>query len=168
MSLDWQDSTSPARVKALAAAEASGEFDHTVPTWDIYCDLRNSVIWALLITGFPARSEWAITEKNWTEVYCRLQILETVLGCQRRYNNGADNPTRDMYFTPEEIKSLVGLRVNVGNKSHAEFRNEMFERLETTAKSKLDNFINPLESRAEDPYYWEKLFAPDHVKEESK
>jgi len=156
MSVNWKDTDSPARLKAHAAANASGEFDHTVPTWDIYCDLREALIWALLITGFPPRSDWAITEKNWSELYCRLQILERVNGCYRRYNNGAKNPTRDIYFTPEEVKSMVGLSVNAGNKSDAEFRKYIFEQLANSSKFKLDAFIIPSEESIEDGYWWER------------
>ncbi len=163
MSLNWKDNDSPARVKALAAAHASGEFDHTVPTWDIYCDLRDTMIWALLMTGFPARSEWAINEGNWQEVYCRLQVLETVIGCQRRYNNG-DLASREMFYTPEEVRSLVGLAVNVGNKSNAEFRKDMFRRLEEESKHKLDRLINPKPSDENDPYWREKRYAPTEMK----
>ena len=167
MSLDWQDSTSPARIKALAAAHKSGEFDSTVPTWDIYCDLRNSIIWALLATGFPARSEWAITEGNWPEVFCRLQIYEAVHGCQRTYNNG-DLASREMFYTPEEIRSLIGLSVNVGNKTAAEFRKHIFMRLEDRAKQQLDECIDPPQRYIDDPYRREKLFAPTSVKEKAE
>ena len=128
MSVSWQDTDSPARLKAHAAANASGEFDHTVPTWDIYCDLREALIWALLITGFPPKSGWGINDKNWKELYRRLQILERVNGCYRIYNNG-DHGTRSVWFSPEEIRSMVGLSVNAGNKSDAEFKKYIFGKL---------------------------------------
>ena len=155
MSVNWQDSTSPARLKAYAAAHASGEFDHTVPTWDIYCDLREALIWALLAVKFPPRSPWEITESNWQEIYRRLQIMESVGGCSRRYNNG-DGPTRNMWFTPQEIESMIGLRVNAGNASDAEFKKMIFKRLEESATSKLESWTEPSKETDADPYRWER------------
>ena len=154
MSLDWQDSDSPARVKALAAAHEYGEFDHTVPTWDAYCDLREALIWALLITGFPPKSGWGITEKNWEQLYKRLHILERIghQSCYRRYNNGAGNPTRDMYFTPEEVKSMIGLSVNAGNKSDAEFKKYVISKLMDEAEVS----IRHSQVERDDPYEWER------------
>lgn len=128
MSVTWEDSTSPARLKAHAAAHASGEFNSMNPTWCIYCDLREALIWALLVTGFPTKSEWAVTESNWQQLYERLSILERINGCYRIYNNG-DHPSREVWFTPEEIRSMVGLSVNAGNKSDAEFKKYIFSRL---------------------------------------
>ena len=156
MSVNWQDSTSPARLKAVTAANESGEFDHTVPTWSIYADLREALIYALLMTGFPGRSEWAITEDNWRAVYVRLQILEQVRGCYRVYNNGAGTP-RSMWFTPEEIKSMVGMSVNAGNKTDAQFRKRMFDLMTEDATAQLPCF-SP--DKDEDPYRWEKLHNP--------
>ncbi len=159
MSVNWKDSTSPARRKAHDAAMVSGEFDPSVPTWMIYADLREALIYALLMTGFPPKSGWRITQGNWEQIYCRLHILERVRGCYRVYNNG-DLPSRKMYFTPQEIRSMVGLSVNAGNKSDAEFRKAIMLSLTEDAKGKLDCFINPPKQYRDDPYYWEKLHAP--------
>lgn len=160
MSVNWRDEDSAARIKALAAAEASGEFDSTVPTWDIYCDLREALIWSLLATGFPGKSEWAITEKNWKEVFVRLHILERTRGCFRIYNNG-NHALREMYFTPHEIKSMVGLSVNAGNKTNTEFMKHIFSLLESDARGELERFTKPSDRDIEDPYYWEKLSEPE-------
>lgn len=162
MSVNWEDNSSPARLKAHAAANESGEFDHTVPTWDIYCDLREALIWALLATGFPAKSEWAITEKNWEALYARLHVLERVNGCQRRYNNGS-HKTRDMFFTVEEVKSMVGLSVNAGNKTDTEFRKYIMTKLIGEPRDKLVSFHNPSE-RETDPYWWERALMVNALK----
>ena len=159
MAVHWQDSTSPARIKALAAAEASGEFDPKVPTWDIYCDLREALIWALLSVGFPKDSPWEITEKNWQKIYVRLNILEKANGCRRIYNNGT-HKSREVFFTPQEIESMVGLSVNAGNKSDAEFKKNMMDSLLDDAQAKLEGWTEPNERFKKDPYYWEKLHAP--------
>jgi hypothetical protein len=164
MSVNWQDSTSPARLYAIAAAEASGEFVSTGTTWGIYCDLRDALIWSLLATGFPSRSTWAITEKNWEQVYSRVAIYEAVRGCQRTYNNG-DKPSREVFFTPEEIRSMIGFSVNAGTKSDAEFRKWIFMHLEGDAIRTLDQCIDPPQRDTDDPYRWEKMYAPTPSKE---
>ena len=130
-----------------------------MPTWDIYADLRESLIYALLAVGFPPRSEWAITEQNWQQVYVRVNILEQVRGCMRVYNNGI-MASREIWFTPAEIKSMIGLSVNAGNKSDVEFRKHILNLLERDAEGKLDGFINPSQRSLDDPYHWEKLFDP--------
>lgn len=153
MSVNWEDATSPAREYAYAAATKSGEFDPSVPTWDIYCDLREALIWALLVTGFPAGSQWAITDSNWKQVFKRLYVIERIpaIGCFRIYNNG-DKPARSMFFTPEEVKSMIGLAVNAGNKTDAEFKKfvmkKMTEGAEQSIRDCLDDTLNP--------YYWER------------
>ena len=167
MSVNWQDSDSPARKYAIAAAEASGKFDEKVPTWDIYCDLRYALIWGLIITGFPPRSRWAITEKNWPQLYRRLYILEHVNGCSRVYGNG-NKPPREMYFTPEEIRSMVGLSVNAGEKSEAEFKKYIYNQLAESAWGILNRCVTPTKSDADNPYWQEKLCTPKSVKEMSK
>jgi hypothetical protein len=167
MSVNWQDSDSEARKYAYAAAMESGEFDCSGTTWGIYCDLREALIWTLLLTGFPTRSEWAITEGNWSEMYCRLHILEKVNGCYRTYNNG-DKASREVFFTPEEVKSMIGLSVNAGNKSAADFRTYISQRLEADATNSLDRCTNPSPRDVDDPYRWEKLLAPTLVKEMEK
>jgi len=144
MSVNWEDKTSPARLYAIAAAEADGEFNPDVPTWGIYADLREALIWALLITGFPTKSAWQITESNWQQLYKRLSILERINGCYRIYNNG-DHATRSVWFTPEEIRSMVGLSVNAGNKSDAEFKKYIFGKLMERAEENLRDLDDPYE-----------------------
>lgn len=155
MSVNWQDSTSVARKKAYADATVNGEFDSTVPSWMEYADLREALIMALLSTGFPPKSQWAITEKNWKEIYRRLHVLERVSGCYRVYNNGEYKP-RKIYFIPEEVWSMVGLSVNAGNKSDAEFRKMMFDRLMRDADASLES----ADANMDDPYWRERRYEP--------
>lgn len=155
MSVSWKDDCSPARKKA----EASGDFSDDNAVWMEYVDLRESLIWALLRTGFPPRSQWAITEDNWQQLYIRLQILESVGACYRSYNNG-DKPPRDVYFTPEEVRSMVGLEVNAGSKSDAEFKNTIWKMLNESANDKLKRCTEPHGRLQEDPYYYERMYAP--------
>lgn len=136
MSVSWKDTDSEARKYAYNAAMKSGEFDQTVPAWDIYCDLREALIWALLLTGFPKGSDWTLNENNWREVFKRLSITERITGCYRTYDNGHRKP-RKMYFQPEEVKSMIGLSVNAGNKTETEFKNYIWKRLMEGAESEL-------------------------------
>ena len=75
-------------------------------------------------------------------------------GCSRRYNNGAYKPTRDMYFTPEEIESMIGFSVNAGNKSDAEFKKWVMNTLTTVADQRLDSRYDG-EALSDEPYHWE-------------
>ena len=128
MSVNWDCGKTAAHKHAKEAASISGEFDYKVPTWDVFCDLRVALIWALLIVKFPKDSCWKITEKNWEVVYKRLHILERVNGCYRKYGNGIKK-TRDMYFKPEEIKSMIGMAVNAGDMSDAKFKTYIYRQL---------------------------------------
>lgn len=159
MSVNWQDSTSPARLKAIAAAKVSGEFDPAVPTWRNYADLRESLIYALLVTGFPPRSAWAITEGNWQELFKRLHMVERVGGCRRVYNNG-NRASREVFFTPEEVKSMIGLEVNAGNKSDTEFKRYLWDNLNDCASQALRLHTDPSVRLIDDPYYYERLYEP--------
>ena len=153
MAVHWECGETSAHKHAIAAAKKSGEFDHTVPTWDIYCNLREALIWALLVTGFPNRSNWAITESNWEDLYTRLYIHERVNGCCRVYDNGVHN-VREVYFQPEEIHSMIGMSVNAGSKTDAEFKKYIFKKLEEFGESRLDYYKTHLDD--DDPYAFER------------
>ena len=153
MSINWDCGETTAHKDAHKAACVSGEFDYTVPTWDIFTDLREALIWGLIAVGFPTKSGWQITEKNWKEIFKRLHILEATTGCRRIYNNGK-HVSRKVYFTPPEIKSMIGMKVNAGNKSDTVFKTFIYKQLEEDAEGVL------FRGRRTDPYYYEKLFAP--------
>jgi len=57
----------------------------------------------------------SITEKNWREFYTRVRMIEAVLGAMRASEAGA------VYFTPDEVRSHVGLVTNVSDESKAKF-----------------------------------------------
>jgi hypothetical protein len=123
MAVNWECSECEAYLTAKKFADDSKE-------WREFADLRESLIWALLVTGFPPKSEWAITEKNWEQVYARLKALETVSGAYRIYTPlKKGEPRRKVYFTPEEIHSMIGLAVNAGNKSPTEWKNWLVNRI---------------------------------------
>lgn len=137
MSVNWDSSACAAHHKALKAAMVSNEFDNTVKEWDEYTDLRDALIWALLIVKFPAKSEWKITQGNWEEIYLRLHILEIIGKPYRIYSvPDKDDPTkasttdrRKVYFSPEEIFSMIGLAVNAGNLSKAKYQSYIYKEL---------------------------------------
>ena len=153
MAINWDCGETTAHKHAHEAACVSGEFDYTEPTCDVFTDLREALIWGLIAVGFPSKSPWQITEKNWQVIYKRLHIYEATQGCKRIYNNGS-RKAREVYFTPPEIKSMIGMKVNAGNKSDTVFKNFILKRLDEEADVRL------APGRHNDPYYWEKLYAP--------
>lgn len=164
MSVNWECGDTAAHKHAYQAmkdagigSDEDGTWESIIPTWDIYCDLREALIWSLVGVKFPAKSSWCITEDNWEEVYRRVHIYEEITGCSRKYNNGAGKPTRDMYFQPEEIKSMIGLSVNAGNATDAEFRKNMMGRLMDSANQHLRSYYSDLDK--DDPYEWERKYG---------
>ena len=134
MAVNWEAGDTAAHKHARKAQDDAGiGFDEDdcwesiTPTWDIYTDLREAVIWGLIAVGFPSKSPWQITQANWKTVFKRLYIYEQITGCSRIYNNG-NHKVRKVYFEPEEIQSMIGLAVNAGNKTDAEFNKSMMAR----------------------------------------
>ena len=148
MSVNWSCGNCEAHKIAHKAAMVSGEFDYTVKEWDEYTDLRESLIWALLVTKFPANDCWSISEKNWKEVYIRLHQLEKVRGSYRIYSvPSEDDPTkidvnkkRTLYFTPSEVHSMIGMEVNAGNLSDAKWKTLLHKMLKEDATMSLNRW----------------------------
>ena len=112
MSLDWNSSECAEyqRVKALKDAADGNE----CPEWEDFALLRESAVWATLITGFP-KGQWCITEENWREMFRRFNLYEMMRGAMRTING------EDTFFTPAEVRKLIGLTTNAGNTSDAKF-----------------------------------------------
>jgi hypothetical protein len=108
MSVNWDSTKCEAVAKAREASTVDGVFNPDHESYVEMCQVREGLIYALLLTGFPPKSQWAITEKNWEEVYRRLFIVA------RAYDA--------IGFTIDQVKSFIGLAVNAGNKTEAEFR----------------------------------------------
>ena len=148
MAVNWDCGDCAAHHKAMEAAMVSGEFDYTVKEWDEFTDLREALIWALLVTKFPDKSSWKITEKNWKEVYVRLNILEKVRSCYRIYSVPDKNdPTkasrtekRKVYFSPEEVHSMIGMAVNAGNTTDRKFQCTIYNMLREGADRSLEAY----------------------------
>lgn len=139
MSVNYEYGTCPAYI-------AAKEHDEDSPEWRKFASLAESLIWALLVTGFPPKSEWAITDDNWREVFTRLSVLEKANGSYRAYHRDkAEGGVKRVYFTPSEIVSMIGLRVNAGNKTKAEFKKTVMTMLEDHAAAALRNWQSDLE-----------------------
>ena len=67
-----------------------------------------------------------ITEKNWTEFYCRVNAVECLMGAQRRRKND-HGEWEDVFFTPAEVKAHIGLRSNVCKTSDAQWRKRLMK-----------------------------------------
>jgi len=131
MSLNWNSSK-------CAAYIAADKFDTESDEWKEYVVLRDTLVFTLMPVGFPSKSEWAITESNWQQVYMRLNIYERAAGAMRL--SIEDNVKQDVFITPAEVHSMIGLAVNVGNKSDAEFKKMIFERLVERPSNEVENF----------------------------
>ena len=139
MPVTWDCGECQAYIDAVAALpETDDDSKYDTKDWTRFADLREALIWGLLAVGFPAGS-WKITEKNWREVYKRLHIMEIVGGVYRSYYR-KDKPNKDVYFSASEVHSMIGLSVNAGNKSKAEFKKMIMNKLEDKAKYRLDTF----------------------------
>ena len=137
MSVNWQCSD------CAAYKHAMEEFDEKSEEWSRFCNMRNSLIYATLITCYPSdKGGWGITEENWKEMWARVSIVEKVVGAYRRECVavvGTDNrKITDRYFTPEEIHSMIGLQTNAGTKTRKEFEKHMLEILWRDANEKLN------------------------------
>ena len=129
MSVSWNCSDCPAYLEAKQHDEDSQE-------WREFANLREALIWALLVTGYPPKSEWAINETNWETIYRRLWMIEKLSGAYRQ--SWKDEEITDHFFTPEEVRSMIGLRVNAGNKSDAEFMKWVKARWTETTDQRLE------------------------------
>ena len=126
MSVNWKCSD----CEAFKAIKELGDEDEAVQEFRW---LRDSLIYALLATGFPSKSPWEITEGNVDEVFLRLSSLEKIGGAYRvRHSTQEDIP-----FTYDEVRSMIGLRVNAGNKSHTEWLRHLWTIHKDNAKHQI-------------------------------
>ena len=135
MSLNWNCGETAAYKEAMAKAEECNSDELN----DDFIDLRETLIWATLMTGYPKGSRWEITEENWEVMFERLHIVERVFGAYRF--TFTENQTRKpLYITPDDVKSFIGLRTNAGNKSAAEFNKMVMNKLKENARNKMEDY----------------------------
>ena len=136
MAVHWQTSECEAYKTAKAADDASPEKDGESDEWRKFCVMRDALIWALIRVGFPGNSEWKITEDNWEQVFIRIHMLEHGTDAYRtRYTE--DHEVKPVYFKPFEIRSMIGMSVNAGNKSEQKFTAEIISQLKREATDSL-------------------------------
>ena len=132
MSLNWN-------VAETQAWKDAQDHDEDSPEWLEFVNLRETLIWATLMTGYPAKSSWEITENNWEVMFERLHIVERVFGAYR-FKHGEDNTRRPIYVTPDDVKSFIGMRTNAGNKTAAEFNKMVMNKLKENARNKMADY----------------------------
>jgi hypothetical protein len=138
MSLDWDCSDCAAykQVKSAQVALEAAKPDAALDDINDECGmsefiaLRDSVVWATLCTHFPP-GDWAITEKNWREMYTRLVAYERLYGASRHKGD------EDIFFQPEEVRGLIELSTNAGTYTNRQFDTEIMRRIRQGAKDDL-------------------------------
>lgn len=149
MPVQWETGETEAyKIAAKAAKAHTEDFDSENQVWLDFCYLREAMIWALLVVKFPAGDNWKISQKNWEEIYRRLYLLEKVNGPYRVFcvpdkddpTKASATETREEYFTPEEIHSMIGLSVNAGNLTDAKFKNYIYKEWVAKAAYNLKKF----------------------------
>lgn len=96
--------------------------------------LLNAGVHVTLPTGFPEKGPWEITEANAEEMYRRIYMVERVYGAMRVITKQERN--EDVFFTPEDVKLLIGLKTNAGGKTTAKFNAEIIKRMNEAAARK--------------------------------
>lgn len=81
--------------------------------------LMESAVWATIDVGIRE-----ITEKNADDFFSRISLSEKVTGAYRR--KVVDDKLEDMFFTREEIHSLIGLKTNASVKPIATFKTHIW------------------------------------------
>lgn len=76
-----------------------------------------------------------ITEKNWKEVYLRLNMYERATGALR--NKTENGRSELVMFTPDEVRAHVGLKMNIVHESMAAFKKNLVRILHEDAVREL-------------------------------
>ena len=122
--------------------EEGNEHDVAPGVWmrTVTCE---KLIWATMTVDLGR-----ITKKNWTKFYSRLHAYEKLFGPYRWSRQEENEDIKPAYFTPEEVRSHIGLSTNVADMTDTRWRKKLLtnfdslcERackraLETTAKEK--------------------------------
>ncbi len=137
MSVNWQ-------CGECEAYKEAKKFDEESDEWKTFCNLRYTLAMILVGTEFPT-GPWIITKENWEAVFTRVHIWEQVLGSMR-VGMGIDSDTEketkyDIFFTPEEIYSMIGFGVNAGNKTDAKFKLHVYQVMERKAQVEIQKYF---------------------------
>jgi hypothetical protein len=131
MSVRWDASDCEAQLAADKLHQFSDERNK-------YRDMRDSLIYALLTTKFP-KGNWEITDSNWKEIYKRINILEKTTYAWRSRETG-NGVYKEVFFTPAEIFSMIGLRVNAGNQTTGQFMKQVWSMADGHATNDIQSF----------------------------
>ena len=124
MSVTYNYGTCEAYLAAKEHEDDSGE-------WRDFTLLLSTMVMMLLVVKFPKDSEWGITDSNWRDVFSRFRRFEIVDGAWRYLQK---QPRK---ITPQEVRSMIGLRVNAGNQTQAQFEKILKTRLIEAAEAAL-------------------------------
>lgn len=140
MSVNWECTDCQAYKDAMA-------FDEDSKEWVEFVGMRDSMIYATLVTGYP-KGEWAITQKNCHEMFRRMNIVEQVFGAYRRgaIKDGTGNVDgfKPVYFTYAEVRSMIGLHTNAGTKTDVAFRSHIYQCLKNKANERLNQQLDEM------------------------
>jgi hypothetical protein len=113
MAVNWQSGECAAYKSAVAEYIDDADYVDQPEIWKEFIHLRDHLIWTLLVVQFPT-GDWAITEKNWEDVYFRFRVYERLTQNYRQEKDPVCG-SRPLYTKPDEIHSMIGLRVNAGD-----------------------------------------------------
>lgn len=134
MAVNWQCTTCAAYKAAMTKDEDSDD-------WREFVSLRDSLIYALLVTQFPVIDDdgghWAIMKDNWEETYIRLYMYEHAMQ-PMRVDPKIGAPK--IYFTPSEVRSMIGLHVNAGTQSQEDFEQHLLRLIRRDGEYKLNQY----------------------------
>ena len=128
MAVHWDCSECQAYADAKAADDAADTEKGESDEWQAFAVMRESLIWALLSAKFPPGS-WKITEKNWKEVFKRINMLERATEAWRTKPDAERKRRIPVYFKPDEIRSMIGMSVNAGDQTDRQFDKMLLDRL---------------------------------------
>lgn len=117
------------------------DFPKDDPQRNEFYRAQYTVMMALVGCRFPTDSggNWAITEKNWKKVFMRLHTWEHLFGAFRQ-DRSMDGPPKDIWITPKEVHSLVGMTVNAGTETDTQFKKHVWEIQQRQAQDALNAY----------------------------
>lgn len=91
---------------------------------DIWNPVTETLVWLAMFTDIG----WEITEENAPEFYARIYVYERLNGALLRSRDEETGKVSDRPITPEDVRSHIGLSVNVSAVSRSKFLKKQGER----------------------------------------
>ena len=138
MSVNFKCGDCPAYLAAM-------EFDEESNEWKDFTNMRHCLMMVLVSVQFPKGPSWAITKQNWEEVFIRVHMWEQVIGALRLGFEQVDSDDNgkpplekiSIYFTPDEIESMIGFQVNAGAQTDKQYDSHLGTVLRRNAQTEL-------------------------------